>query len=573
MSDNRLFGNVEFFLGIVEDSNDPTNNARVKVRPLGHYNTWESEEVPTSTLPWATLISGSFGSASQIPRVGEWVFGFFADMDKQHMFIMGTIPGQQLMSFAGSGEENSNPNIKPSKESRRFYGKPPLRPAQGGENLHDSQMVLQNAVKREGIQIAKDGKPELYREGGGWSEPDPAVSQDPAKTTIFSSTHGNSYIEVNGEEGKEHIGISHDSGSHIQIDSEGHIKIRSLGDRYDITESNVKEYNEGRKDVTVEGKYTLKVKDGDATIEVDGDLTHVVHGDYNLQVAGRINTTAGTSFDVSAGRISMESVAEHINILAKEQLRLQAFMNISVSTAENIHVKSVLATNIDGEVINLNSEAAEPEPSSPAQTDLPPFPKIAMSGNQAGMKSINPSSITTGGVGNPGSPAVLDDNDRAWEEKLNLPTVIKKDDGMYGWRPILEGFIGNLIDSLKSTFLSSPDKISLSYFNDTKAYFDTWNPQAFNTTSVAVTFFKSQPVIKATINGVEMVKSGTVNGQDIYKLPKIDGVNTSGTLDITYQDGSIRTAQVDGSGITYGDLPKHEEDTLDVQALELRKKL
>jgi hypothetical protein len=86
--------NLVWFLGVVEDRNDPTNHGRVRVRAFGFHPPLNTNEVLTEDLPWAFLINGTGGSFFSIPEEGDWVFGFFMDgRDAQHPFVLGVIHG------------------------------------------------------------------------------------------------------------------------------------------------------------------------------------------------------------------------------------------------------------------------------------------------------------------------------------------------------------------------------------------------------------------------------------------------------------------------------------------------
>lgn len=92
-----------WFVGRVENKNDPINAGRVKVRALGIHPEFPSnpasakeslDYVETQDLPWAQCINGTYGKIHALPDEGEWVFGFFADgRDAQHPFILGTMYG------------------------------------------------------------------------------------------------------------------------------------------------------------------------------------------------------------------------------------------------------------------------------------------------------------------------------------------------------------------------------------------------------------------------------------------------------------------------------------------------
>ena len=89
-----------WWVGVVEDRDDPLKVGRCRVRILG-YHIDNKEILPTSDLPWAMpmmpMISASVsgvGYAPVGPVPGSWVVGFFLDgKEKQQPMMMGTVAG------------------------------------------------------------------------------------------------------------------------------------------------------------------------------------------------------------------------------------------------------------------------------------------------------------------------------------------------------------------------------------------------------------------------------------------------------------------------------------------------
>ena len=89
-----------WFVGVVEDREDPKHLGRIKVRCLG-YHTEDLGKLPTSDLPWAhpmnPITSATVSGVGQSPLgcvEGSWVVGFFTDgKDAQMPCIIGTLPG------------------------------------------------------------------------------------------------------------------------------------------------------------------------------------------------------------------------------------------------------------------------------------------------------------------------------------------------------------------------------------------------------------------------------------------------------------------------------------------------
>jgi hypothetical protein len=89
-----------WFIGVVEDRNDPEKAGRLRVRCLG-IHTSDKNIVTTADLPWASCvlpttsagISGLGHSPSFIVE-GSWVWGYFRDVECQEPVILATLPGR-----------------------------------------------------------------------------------------------------------------------------------------------------------------------------------------------------------------------------------------------------------------------------------------------------------------------------------------------------------------------------------------------------------------------------------------------------------------------------------------------
>jgi hypothetical protein len=99
---NEYMGRDGFiwFIGVVEDRNDPLELGRVRVRCLG-YHTDDLSAIPTSSLPWAHVMHPTtdpamhgMGKTPSFLVEGGWVCGFFRDAgENQQPVVIGTLPG------------------------------------------------------------------------------------------------------------------------------------------------------------------------------------------------------------------------------------------------------------------------------------------------------------------------------------------------------------------------------------------------------------------------------------------------------------------------------------------------
>lgn len=414
------FNDPIWFMGIVENESDPISQGRVQVRCFGIHPSAESNDVQTEDLPWAPVTNAGHGG-TVIPTKGDWVWGVFLDgRDAQHPFVIGAIPGQngQLPTSSGS----SDPYTKPSFEAFENYGEPPMPKAQSGEDLETTQAVLQNASLHE---YAPGGGANGESDGHSIKEPPVAFSTQPHRNFVLKSRNGNSFVQMSEGDGEEHILLSHESGSHIQIDANGNIKIKSFGDSYMISEGHQFEGGKGAKTLTVEGPYNLKAKS--ATIEVDGDMNQTVKGNYNLNVGGKFSLSVGQSFETAAQRISFEAVSEHINMKSAQKIKIDSGDNMSMKSggdmyqdaSGSIHAKSGGSsfltsggkTNITGSTIGITGNPSleattgggSPADSSPESATSP---KIAKPVSQ----NISASTFKTRTSTSPIGAGILDDS-------------------------------------------------------------------------------------------------------------------------------------------------------------------
>jgi hypothetical protein len=90
---------TNWFTGVVEDTSDPMQLGRVRVRCF-NYHSASQTDIPTSDLPWATCImpvtsaaTSGIGQSATGLLPGSWVFGFFRDgAELQDPVVLGSIP-------------------------------------------------------------------------------------------------------------------------------------------------------------------------------------------------------------------------------------------------------------------------------------------------------------------------------------------------------------------------------------------------------------------------------------------------------------------------------------------------
>lgn len=131
-----------------------------------------------------------------------------------------------------------------------------------------------------------------------WDEPSPSYgAQYPYNQTI--ETEAGHLIELDNSPGFERIHIFHKTGAFIEIDVNGSMIKKTIGDNYEIVGNNNNVYVRGAMNLTVDGRTKILVRDN-ADLEVYGSVNTKVHNNMDLNVAGDLNIVTGGEFNVKA---------------------------------------------------------------------------------------------------------------------------------------------------------------------------------------------------------------------------------------------------------------------------------
>jgi hypothetical protein len=198
---------------------------------------------------------------------------------------------------------------------------------------------IKEAQKTENIQIGRAEK--------RWSEPEPAYAASYPYNQVIETEAGH-VIELDSTPNAERIHIFHKKGTYIEIDVNGTMVRKVLGDNYEVLDRNNFVYVKGANNLTVEGKTSIYVKDN-AVIEVDGDVSVTGHRDAvvqaarNLAVSGKNLVLSGKDGVniVSDGAINLQAGSD-ININSKNNLSLQATGTISIKASINLLMDAIL---------------------------------------------------------------------------------------------------------------------------------------------------------------------------------------------------------------------------------------
>lgn len=230
-----------WFVGVVEDVNDPEMTGRVRVR-IYNVHSDNTSAVPTSQLPWASVLmpptsasvldskSGNWvGTSPTGILVGSTVVGFFMDStEANYPVIMGTLYGRT----------DDYSDVSPE--------------ARGSNHLY------KNTVRYE---------------------PDTPYAAKYPYNKVYSTLSGH-VVEIDDTPNSERIHVFHKSGTYIEINTDGRLVIKTVGENYEIVANNKIEY--------IAGNYTLNVE-GDVII--NGKTINLNNGTNG---AARVGDTADT---------------------------------------------------------------------------------------------------------------------------------------------------------------------------------------------------------------------------------------------------------------------------------------
>lgn len=286
-----------WWIGVVEDRQDPEQLGRVRVRCFG-WHTEDKKLIPTNALPWAHPTVPVNHPAVYTPKEGDMVFGFFLDGDQaQNPVIMGVLPGK--------------PERKPKYEDgftdpRKSFGDAPKRPDDNAEAYPKAKYLKEATTNRLSrgkadstiIATRKKNLKKGVKSAGGitWSEPAPAFAPKYPYNYALETESGHAF-ELDDTPGKERIHLAHRNGSYFEVDKDGNKVERVQKDNYEVIMGDDFIYVKGKAVITVEGNFNLKT----ATVNIEAAAINMA-ADGAIRIKGKsVNIESTGSMDLKAG--------------------------------------------------------------------------------------------------------------------------------------------------------------------------------------------------------------------------------------------------------------------------------
>lgn len=350
-----------WFVGVVEDRNDPDQLGRVRVRCVG-LHTEDKTQLPTDDLPWAHVMHPitdpsmhGMGNSPSFLVEGGWVIGFFRDAEAlQQPIIMGSLPGvpSEPANFKNGFNDprhaESDPPYDYSPETKDEYGPYPLGQEKDSvsvlSNFNDESKSIYsresghtygetdtNRLARGSVAETHGGlikrrnirKTEVATANSTttWNQPHPkshASDADPYYTAKYPLNHvyeseSGHIQEIDDTPTGERLLRQHMTGTYEEIQPKGDKVVQVVGDNYEVIAGSNFVSVKGDVNLTIDSNCNTYIK-GNWNIQVDGTKTEVVTGNVTETYSGNQTTKVSGALDQDVtGNVTVDGSTINLN--------------------------------------------------------------------------------------------------------------------------------------------------------------------------------------------------------------------------------------------------------------------
>ena len=391
---------MNFYVGVVEDRNDPKAMGRVRVRVLGLHSPDRLNDIPIDDLPWSNVmmpanLSTAAGGVSQLVE-GTWVVVMYWDENFQDPIVMGSLPNM----FQGGGDVSTYQAMLDANRDRQTEIPQEIAELQAVDTDDpDAQQRIAETIaalnteveelqeKAVELQSKIAGAPTDYERG--FSDP---FGCYPRETNADSDT---TIVGQGGEVWKEHPTYhERNRNSLSEIPLAKSYEIDTVADKdtnaeYERTNwsepemrggsqsfypyNSVTEHEGGMIDeydsspgaqrvthMHPSGTYEEIVVDGSKTVKIVGDGYEITMGNHSMYIKGDLNLTVeGNMRHLVKGNYTLE-VGGYYHQMIKGDRRAKLLSNdqveIGVDQAINITNNRNVKVGVDETLIVGNNQ-------------------------------------------------------------------------------------------------------------------------------------------------------------------------------------------------------------------------
>ena len=373
----------QWFVGVVEDRQDPKTLGRLRVRCLG-YHTEDLIKLPTSDLPWSHVMnpitSATVSGLGQTPLgavEGTWVVGFFQDgADAQQPIIIGTLPGvpsELPDKDSKKGFQDALNAVYPKYKEETDVN----RLAVNDADLPHSSLTIRKADRTVSIGRADFNEVQAFMsdldnqtiagdDGTAFSEPEVPHNTTYPYNHVYESEAGH-IREMDDTPSHERIHERHASGSGYEIGPDGTKVTRVKNDNYDLITGDHFAHIKGNHSTTVDGGVRVFVNadassdDQNYTIEVGNNANvniQVNKGDVNVVTTeGDINMKSGRNINMQTNGFRLQAQTVDISVSGQWTETTRNKTENTTYHKMNANVQDIngeSTVDIDGGTIDLN---------------------------------------------------------------------------------------------------------------------------------------------------------------------------------------------------------------------------
>ena len=353
---NNFLGHDGFiwFIGVVEDRDDPTKTGRVRVRCLG-YHTDDKNALPTSDLPWASVMlpitSSGISGIGQSPLglvEGSWVIGFFKDgQSSQEPIVLGSLPGQPS-EYGHPSKGFYDPNT-----AEGLYFDNTLQEGEGQRKVSvypryidepDNNRLAVNEVEHSSIEARElaritnipsaafeevnNAKDEAMAASSSqaFDTPENTYSAEYPFNHVYESESGH-LLEFDDTAASQRVHLRHNNNTGIEFTGNGNRVDTISNDLYSITTNDSYAYINGHSTTTINGRHKLYINSSGTT-----------DNNYDIQ----IGPNANINIQVDKGNINLVTKDGNINMNSATDFNLLVNGNMTTK------VKGYVKTTIEG---------------------------------------------------------------------------------------------------------------------------------------------------------------------------------------------------------------------------------